>query len=99
VGVEILDAVIVIADNVLDGGQIASDAALGDVKERLFSFVYGLVYFFLFLVGQLRDFTGRADQSPSDGSVFDDVAVGFYVDGAGDGVDETCDVCCAADFL
>jgi hypothetical protein len=99
VGVEVLDAVVVPADHVLDGGQVARDAPLRDAEQRLLGLVNRLVDVLRFLVGQLGDLAGRAQQAPANGGLFDDVAVGLDVDGAGDGVDQVRDVGRAADLL
>ena len=90
--VEVLDAVVVGADDLLDGGQVAGDAALGDTEEGLLRPVHHLVDVLLLPVGQLGDVAGGVDEAAADGGLLDDTAVGLHVDGGGDGVDELGDV-------
>ncbi len=97
--IEVLDAVIVLADDAVNGHQIAGQPPFGDAEEDLLRLVHHLIHFLGLLVSQGGDLPGGGDESAADAQALHDAPVVLDVDGRGNGIDEASDLCRATDLL
>ncbi len=97
--VEIINAVVILVDDLLDRRQIAGDPPLRDPEDELLRAVYYLVQVISLFVSQACDPTSGGNQAAQRRRALYDPPIVLHVDRSRDGGNEVGNVCCTTYFL
>ncbi len=94
-----INAIIVFADYLADGQQIATETALRHTKQNPLGAIHHLVNVFRFLITQSCNLSSGTNEPPTDGGALYDVTIVLHVDRGGHNVDKPGDIGCPPQFF